>query len=217
MGAGCYTTVPDYSLPVTLSEFQAKGSYGKIFVDWSTESEVDALGFNLLRDASEEFENPVVIASYETYPDLLCQGTSASGFDYSFTDRENLEPEVTYYYRLEAVDINGRSEQSELAASAVALPLPTDYAIGPNFPNPFNPDTRFDLKLPENAMVSVIIYDAMGREVVRILDNQALEAGIHHLTWNGTNSQGLPLPSGIYFSRMQADKIQRIMKMLLLK
>jgi hypothetical protein len=217
MGAGCYTTAPDYSLPVTLSVFQAKGSYGKIYVDWSTESEVDALGFNLFRDTSEEFENPVLVASYENHPDLLCQGTSATGFDYSFVDREQVEPEVTYYYKLEAVDINGRSEQSEMEASAAALPLPTDYVIGPNFPNPFNPNTRFDLKLPENAKVSLIVYDAIGREVTRILDNETLEAGIHQLDWNGTNNQGMPMPSGIYFTRLQAANAQRIMKMLLLK
>ncbi len=217
MGTGCYTTASDYSLPVTLSSFQAKGGFGKIQVDWTTESEVDALGFVLLRDESAEFENPIVVASYESIPELLCQGSTVTGFDYSFVDKQEIVPEKLYHYRLEAVDINGRQEASEMETSATAMPLPTEYIVGPNFPNPFNPNTQFDIELPENSNVSVTIYDAAGREVAQIIDARKYEAGIHRLSWNGANQQGMPMPSGIYFCRLQAEGNQRIMKMLLLK
>ncbi|MBU1653027.1 T9SS type A sorting domain-containing protein, partial [bacterium] len=109
------------------------------------------------------------------------------------------------------------SEISVLQASAEALPLPTDYTIGPNFPNPFNPDTRFELKLPETGKVSIVIYNALGREVTRVLDEAVLEAGIHQLSWNGQNAYGAAVPSGIYFGMLKTEGTQRIMKMLLLK
>jgi len=217
MGTGCYTTSPDYSLPVSLSLFNARGGYGKIEVNWSTESEVDALGFRLYRDVSENFDQKTLIADYESNVNLLCQGNSATGFDYSVVDDIEIEAETMYYYQLEAVDVNGRSEISTLQASAEALPLPTDYSIGPNYPNPFNPDTRFELKLPETGKVSIIVYDALGREVSRVLDNETLDAGIHQLSWNGQNSYGASVPSGIYFGLLKAEGTQRIMKMLLLK
>ncbi len=217
IGSGCYTTSPDYSLPVKLTTFQAKGSYGRIVVSWSTESEVDALGFRLLRDVSPDYSDPILVASYDTDPELICQGSSATGFDYSFVDQGDVEPETCYYYRLEAVDINGRIEASGLEASAEALPLPTDYELGQNFPNPFNPVTCLELKLPESGPVTVAIFNARGREVARILDHEKMEAGVYQLTWNGSNSNGQPMPSGIYFCRLQANGNQHIVKMLLLK
>jgi len=157
------------------------------------------------------------VASYDTNPELICQGSSATGFDYSFVDQGDVEPETCYYYRLEAVDINGRIEASGLEASAEALPLPTDYELGQNFPNPFNPVTRLELKLPETGQVTVAIFNARGREVARILDHEKMEAGVYQLTWNGSNSSGQPMPSGIYFCRLQANGNQHIVKMLLLK
>ncbi|TKJ37553.1 hypothetical protein CEE37_13635 [candidate division LCP-89 bacterium B3_LCP] len=217
MGSGCYTTSSDYSLPVTLSSFLADGSYGRIYVNWSTESEVDALGFRLLRDSDPDFPDPILVSSYQNNPDLVCQGSSESGFDYSYTDRDNLVTETIYYYRLETVDINGAIEASSRQASAEALPLPSDYSLGPNFPNPFNPVTHFELQLPQDGEVSIIIYDSIGREVTRILDNQYLEANVYQLSWNGTNLHGHQMPSGLYFCRLQAENNQRILKMLLLK
>lgn len=217
IGAGCYTTAPDYSLPVVLSTFRATGGYGKIIVDWSTESEVDALGFQLMRDVDAGFSDPVMVASYKTEPELLCQGSAETGYDYDFVDRQDIDPEMTYYYQLVAVDVNGRAETVSSQASAEALPLPTDFSMGPNYPNPFNPATRFELKLPENSTITVSVYDAQGREVSRILDGIYLEAGIYSLTWNGTDKSGNGLPSGIYFCRLKTGSTQRIMKTLLLK
>ncbi|MBU1651920.1 hypothetical protein KKA00_06845, partial [bacterium] len=101
MASGCFTSAPDYSLPVTLSTFMARGNYGKIEIVWSTESEVDALGFRLYRSVSDDFESPILVSSYETNADLLCQGSSAAGFDYSVVDDVDIEPETMYYYQLE--------------------------------------------------------------------------------------------------------------------
>jgi hypothetical protein len=217
IGSGCYTTEADYSLPVTLSTFQAEGGFGKIQISWSTESEIDVLGFRLLRDVSTEYTDPVLIASYENDPELVCQGTSQSGFDYQFMDRQDIEPETIYYYALESVNVNGRVESSDLLASAAAIPLPDDYAFGPNFPNPFNPVTHFELKLPEDGYISMVVYDVRGREVARILDHAYLEAAVYQFSWNGLDASGQPAPSGFYFCRMAAENAHRIIKMMLLK
>jgi hypothetical protein len=217
IGWGCYTTSPDYSLPVTLSSFYATGGYGKIFLSWSSESEIDALGYRVLRSEDEGFADPAVVAGFETNPELLCQGSGATGYDYSYVDGYELQPEMPYYYRLESVDINGRSEIHPMQAMALALPLPTDYSLGPNFPNPFNPRTQFDLRLPQSGPVTVTIYDLRGREVARLLDDAQLDAGIHRLTWNSQSAAGVTMPSGLYLCRLQAPGTIRTLKMMLTK
>jgi len=217
IGYGCYTTSPDYSLPVSLSAFYATGGYAKIILAWSSESEIDALGYRVLRSEDEAFADPVVVAGYETNPELLCQGSGATGYDYSYVDGFEILAQKPYYYRLESVDVNGRAEIQPMQAMASALPLPTDYSIGPNFPSPFNPATQFDVRLPQSGPVTVAVFDLQGREVARLLDNALLEAGIHRLTWDGKSAAGWPMTSGLYFCRLHAPGAVRTLKMMLVK
>ncbi|RJP77475.1 MAG: T9SS C-terminal target domain-containing protein, partial [Candidatus Zixiibacteriota bacterium] len=212
IGAGCYTNQPDYSLPVTLSTFSAAPGYGKITLTWATESEVDALGFRVQRDVDPDFPGPVTVADYESDPTLLCQGSGETGAQYQFVDRTELEPDVTYYYRLEMVDVNGYAEISALTASTVILALPADLSLGQNYPNPFNPVTHVQVSLPRDTEATVTVFDVRGREVARLADGLWLEAGVHTLSWDGS-----ALPSGLYFCRLQAGGAVRTIKMMLVK
>lgn len=67
-----------------------------------------------------------------------------------------------------------------------------------NFPNPFNPSTVISYQLPFNAMVTVKIYDMLGREV-RTLVNANQESGTYSVSFNASN-----LASGIYFYVLRA-------------
>ena len=100
--------------------------------------------------------------------------------------------------------------------------LPTRFDLAQNFPNPFNPTTTIQIALPEAARVQLIIYNALGQEVRRLM-NGVLEAGYHSFRWDGTGNQGHAMPSGIYFYRMDArplngqGTITRVRKLLLLR
>ncbi|MDD3642916.1 MAG: FlgD immunoglobulin-like domain containing protein, partial [Candidatus Krumholzibacteria bacterium] len=85
-----------------------------------------------------------------------------------------------------------------------------------NHPNPFNPSTaiRFYLDRPGTAVVE--IYDISGR-LVRRLEEGHREAGYHRVEWNGADSRGIPVSSGIYLCRLRADKQVLTRKMVLLK
>jgi hypothetical protein len=124
---------------------------------------------------------------------------------------------MPYYYRLETVDVNGHAEVLPMQAMASALPLPSDYSLGPNFPNPFNPSTQFDIRLPHSGPVTVTIHDLQGREVQRLLDKTPLEPDVYRLSWDGRSAAGLPMPSGLYFCRLHAPGALRTMKMILIK
>jgi hypothetical protein len=77
--------------------------------------------------------------------------------------------------------------------------LPSVYSLDQNFPNPFNPMTVIQYQLPQNAYVSLKVYDIVGRLVTTLVDG-AEEAGFKSVTLDARN-----LASGVYFYRLQAQ------------
>ena len=89
--------------------------------------------------------------------------------------------------------------------------IPTEYTLYQNFPNPFNPTTNIRFSLPQSSNVKVVIYDAIGKQVQTLVNNE-LNAGIHTISWNAEG-----LASGIYLCRIEAGNFVQVNKMLLLK
>jgi hypothetical protein len=75
---------------------------------------------------------------------------------------------------------------------------PLGYSLTQNYPNPFNPSTEIRYQLSENSMVSLDIYDILGRKVA-VLASGMMAAGQHNVAWNAQNAA-----SGMYFARMIA-------------
>ncbi len=96
------------------------------------------------------------------------------------------------------------------------LPLPKEYKLYANFPNPFNMRTTIQFDIPFNTKVGLIIYDINGKEV-RTLLNREISAGFHNVQWDGFDNQGKMTSSGIYFARLQSSSFQKSNKILLLK
>ncbi len=65
-------------------------------------------------------------------------------------------------------------------------------------------------------MVSVKIYDILGREVISLI-SEVQNRGVYDVVWNGENNFGKKVGSGIYFYRVETDKFAQVMKMILLK
>ncbi len=79
--------------------------------------------------------------------------------------------------------------------------LPASFALHQNYPNPFNPSTTLEFDLPVATDIHIVVYDLLGREVVRLV-NQRLEAGYHQLVWNGRDRSGREVPTGMYIVLM---------------
>jgi len=94
--------------------------------------------------------------------------------------------------------------------------IPNDFALHQNYPNPFNPVTTINYDLPEQAHVSIMIYDIMGREI-RHLVNGIQEPGFKTTIWDASNNLGEPVSAGMYLYRIQTDRFSKTMKMVLLK
>jgi len=94
--------------------------------------------------------------------------------------------------------------------------IPTRFDLLPNAPNPFNPETHITYHLPKDSEVRLIVYNALGQQV-RILDEGMKEAGIYHLVWDGRNTWGQRVPSGVYLCRLIAGSKVFLRKMLLVQ
>ena len=91
------------------------------------------------------------------------------------------------------------------------------YDLSQNYPNPFNPSTTIDFALPRISKVRIVIYDILGREVVRLVDGDLKEAGNYRIQWNSQNRFGNTVATGVYFYRLEAGGFVSTKKMLLLK
>lgn len=94
--------------------------------------------------------------------------------------------------------------------------LPENYALHQNYPNPFNPETVIRYELPEQAMVELRIYNLLGQEV-RTLIHGTMPPGYHQAVWDGKDSFGNPVPSGVYVYVMRADTFTERRKMTLVR
>ena len=93
---------------------------------------------------------------------------------------------------------------------------PAAVALGPNYPNPFNPATTIQYALSHPAEVRLTIHNVLG-QVVRTLAAEPQQAGRYAVPWDGRDDHGQPLSAGIYFYRLQAGSVAAVEKMVLLK
>lgn len=94
--------------------------------------------------------------------------------------------------------------------------FPEKFALHPNFPNPFNPETIIRYEIPAAAAVEIIIYNIAG-ETVRTLVQSVKEAGLHQIKWDGRDHFGRPVPSGVYVYRLRSNEFIAANKMHLLR
>jgi len=107
-------------------------------------------------------------------------------------------------------------KRNNINLSSTIKSIPDKFALGTNYPNPFNIETKITFQLPTRSYVTISIYNTLG-EKVRTLLNEIKEAGYHSVQWDGTNDSGLAVPSGIYFYDMNARNFRDIKRMLLIK
>jgi hypothetical protein len=94
--------------------------------------------------------------------------------------------------------------------------LPTAFNLYNNYPNPFNPTTQIRYDLPEDARVSITIYDLMCRNIKSLVHSNQT-AGYRSVRWDGTSDMGEGVSAGMYIYTIQAGEFRQTKKMILLK
>lgn len=104
-----------------------------------------------------------------------------------------------------------------MAASVVAeAVLPSEFSLSQNYPNPFNPETNIEFALPSAARIRLTIFNLLGQEISAPVDGD-FPAGVHTITWSGTDNGGRAVASGMYFYRLETPAGVLTRKMMLLK
>ena len=136
-----------------------------------------------------------------------------------------LDDNSQYYWIVMAMDTDGfvvvsnENRPNTMVVGTLSIDgadIPEVFALHQNYPNPFNPTTQIRYDLPEDVMVSITIYDLMGRSI-KSLVNSNQSAGYRSIRWNATNILGEPVSAGMYIYMIQAGQFRQTKKMVLLK
>lgn len=94
--------------------------------------------------------------------------------------------------------------------------IPVSIRIYQNYPNPFNSSTQISFDIEETKLITIKIYNILGKEVRTLIKN-TFSPGTHIVNWDGTNFRGNDLPSGIYFYRFKAEEYYETKKLVILR
>ena len=189
----------ELALPVELSSFTAKVIDERVHLKWITKTEVSNYGFYIERTTNNSDWKAIGFADGH--------GNSNSPKTYSFVDDKPFEGKK-FKYRLKQTDTDGKYEYSDEIEVEI---IPTGYTLYQNYPNPFNPKTTIRYQLPRESEISIKVYDILGAEVLKLL-NEKKKPGIFEIECDAQS-----LSSGIYFYRLQAGSYVETKKMVLMK
>ena len=91
-----------------------------------------------------------------------------------------------------------------------------EYQLSDNYPNPFNPVTNIDFQIGRSEFVTLEVYDVVGR-LVKTLAARTINPGQHTISWDGTNTQGELVSTGLYFYRINTPNFNKQKKMMFIK
>jgi hypothetical protein len=184
---------------VLISRFDGREQADGVHLAWQVDGDELVQGYRVYRSAAGDVQRLLNV-------DLLPASTT------TFVDA-TVRPGVAYTYLLAVVKENGDEVMSMPIVVATA---PLSFGLEPNAPNPFNPSTRIAFTLPQTERAVVRVYDVLGAHVATLFDSR-LNAGRHHVTWNGANDAGTPVASGTYFYTLAAGTRTASRKMVLVK
>ncbi len=108
------------------------------------------------------------------------------------------------------------SSGTSLGATKEKIAVPENSLLETNYPNPFNPQTTIEFKIPEDGFTTLLIYDSKGAWV-RTLVNGIMNKGNYTLTWNGRNEADEEAASGVYLYKLQTKNYSETKKMALVR
>ena len=190
---------------IAAPNLQAYSLDSTIFLTWSAIEE-DLLYYQLDRATNAMFTENVdqTYVTTNTYTD------------------DDIDTGIEYFYRVSGYVGYWTEYSNTVSVIIESLDLDDDsamdldYKIHQNYPNPFNPTTEIKYDLPEDALVSINIYDLMGRSIKSLVNSQQT-AGYRSIEWNATNNLGEPVSAGMYIYTIQAGDFRQSRKMVLLK
>ena len=186
-------------LPVELVSFDARTDGPVVSLYWATATEENTAGFEIQYRRFETFE---------TIGFVEATGTSDELRRYQFD--HSIDGPAVGTYRLKMIDLDGTFEYSQQIE--VVANLPDGFFISPNYPNPFNPTTQFEIAVERDQKVTVEVFDVTGRSVMALLDARLERNTPYRVAFDAGS-----LPSGLYIVRSLGETFSSSRVMTLLK
>jgi hypothetical protein len=191
----------DSPVPVAISSFNALPTNGGVKLKAEFYSSLNNANFVVVYRADKGTD------SFRTLATL----NAPDNGDFTYTDN-TVAPGGSYRYKISVIE-----GDNEYFSPVAEVKLPgSRVTLSQNVPNPFNPETTIRFTLPASDHVSLSIYSASGALVKTLVDG-VQPSGTHDFTWNGQDSKGNTVSSGVYFYRLTAGKFNETRKMVLLK
>lgn len=194
------------TVPTGFIAFNVNRNGPNVQVFWSVNSEISVSRYVVERGSGGVFSE---VGSVDAV------GNTDTTKHYEYVD---VPAASVYQYRVRQITNDGGQEATAPitidVSTGVTSPdgVPHVFELHHNYPNPFNPATTIRFTLDRTARATLVVYDLLGREIARLLD-EVLAAGIvHHAIFDGTN-----LPSGMYLVRLTSGNRTAIQKVLLAK
>jgi hypothetical protein len=107
-------------------------------------------------------------------------------------------------------------DQSSMDVDDEVSDVPDAFETSQNYPNPFNPATTIEYSVAVRSHVSIEVFNVLGQKI-RVLVDETKPVGDYRVTWDGDDSDGRPVATGLYFYRFKAGDHIETRKMILLK
>ena len=214
-----YSFTPQYVYPFTSKEITAGNLIFSLNVDLTGDNitEFYVLGYNGLGPPYRQSFKILDI----TNNNVLLEKDDAN-FSYTFpsisdVDNDGVLEAVFSKYDYPALAVYSLESYNTGVTTSISGEAPfMRFELEQNYPNPFNPSTTIEYELNSSNNVRLQIFDIKG-ELIKTLVNDFQDAGNYKVIWNGTNSRGEKLTSGVYFYSIKTKDNISTKKMILLK
>ncbi len=198
----------DLTGPAIPTNFTAISYNGYVLLSWDPNSEDDIWSYSIFRGTIDN-----------GWKDLLTNPPLDKSIT-NFMDT-SIVANTTYYYQIAARDQSNNPSPRSSQISATTLKLHSEdlignYSLKQNAPNPFNSITSIIYSISNEVPVNITIFDLFGKKI-NILINTNQVPGEYSITWDGNDSRGCSVSSGIYLYMISAGEYRQTRKMLLLK
>lgn len=197
-----------------------KNGYDNPRIVWGPHPSFTTTNYHIFRAVSSTPTNPRFLTFY------LTGSTNSTTYEYTDTEMQIGGTPVTYaYYYVKAynstsetyssatntINTSGEFTPNKIAVGQNAKLQKIDFGLYQNYPNPFNPSTKISYTTKEEGLVTLRVYDVLGKEIATLV-NENKPAGFYEAEFNASK-----LPSGMYIYKIQAGSFADVKKMLLTK
>ncbi|MBN2009920.1 VCBS repeat-containing protein [candidate division KSB1 bacterium] len=200
-------------LPIELVEFFVKRVEDYVLLKWKVSTDIKKYGYEIYRRRATENK-------YTKIGFRRSERTTAKFVEFEFIDEQPIYNNT--YYRLKQINFDGSYEFSN--PIMITQSEPNSFKLSKCYPNPFSPAsdiypevTNIELTTPHSDVINLKIFNILGQIVRTVTENEIKEPATYQYTWDGKDSTGNTLPSGLYLIVASTKSTYAISKVILMQ